>query len=55
MIVNEEKNNEAKLVSEHANNLRKPYEKPTLMRLDALDIGTGATNVPENNNGLLES
>lgn len=29
------------------------YEKPHLTVLDALDVGTGGTNVPETNNGLL--
>lgn len=33
----------------------KAYEKPTFTCLDVLDIGTGATNVPENSNGLLQS
>ena len=31
------------------------YQPPTLTRLEEYDIESGSTNVPENNNGLLES
>ena len=34
---------------------RKAYEPPTLTLLDDYDIASGNSNVPENNNGLLES
>lgn len=34
---------------------RRVYQPPTLTRLEDLDIGTGNSNVPENNSGLLES
>lgn len=34
---------------------RKAYEPPTLTLLDDYDIASGSSNVPENNNGLLES
>ena len=36
-------------------NHRKVYEPPTLTRLEDCDIATGDSNVPEKNNGLLES
>ena len=31
------------------------YQPPTLTRLEDFDIATGNSNVPESNNGLLES
>lgn len=31
------------------------YQPPTLTRLEEYDIESGSVNVPENNNGLLES
>jgi hypothetical protein len=31
------------------------YQPPTLTLLDDYDIASGNSNVPENNNGLLES
>ena len=31
------------------------YQSPTVTCLDDYDIATGSANVPENNNGLLES
>lgn len=34
---------------------RKAYEPLKLMRLEDFDIATRDSNVPENNNGLLES
>ncbi len=34
---------------------RQAYEPPKLMRLEGCDIASGASNVPENNNGLLAS
>ena len=55
MFSDETKNIDAQSQPGRPDKIRKAYEKPTLTRLDALDIGTGATNVPENNNGLLES
>lgn len=35
--------------------LRLVYQPPTLTRLEDCDIATGDSNVPKNNNGLLES
>jgi hypothetical protein len=34
---------------------RLAYQPPTLTRLEECDIESGSDNVPENNNGLLES
>jgi len=34
---------------------RKAYEPPTLMPLESVDVASGSSNVPEANNGLLES
>ncbi len=45
-----------KLMSEAlSEETRKVYQPPTLTMLDTYEIGTGATNVPEANSGLLES
>lgn len=33
--------------------IRKEYKSPVLTVLDAWDVKTGASNVPENSNGLL--
>lgn len=55
MIANKIKNKEAPRVSEHSKHIRKAYESPKLTCFEALDIKTGVSNVPENNNGLLES
>ena len=55
MFYDETKNNDTQNNVESTTTTLKVYEKPTLMRLHALYIGTGNMNVPENDNGLLES